>query len=127
MANEVVSELKKGASSFKLVGKMVITPNTFKMESKSGTGYISNKMYVGVNCGIMDQFAIAMGKKNPERAENIMANCFTMLLIFAVVLTPVFYALAPTLLRLFGASDATLPYAVSYGRIYILGSVFITY
>ena len=51
MANEVVSELKKGASSFKLVGKMVITPNTFKMESKSGTGYISNKMYVGVNCG----------------------------------------------------------------------------
>lgn len=51
MANEVMSELKKGASSFKLVGKMVITPNTFKMESKSGTGYISNKMYVGVNCG----------------------------------------------------------------------------
>ena len=51
MSNEVMNELKKGASSFKLVGKMVITPNTFKMESKSGTGYISNKMYVGVNCG----------------------------------------------------------------------------
>jgi hypothetical protein len=51
MANQAMSELKKGASSFKLVGKMVITPNTFKMESKSGSGYISNKMYVGVNCG----------------------------------------------------------------------------
>ena len=51
MANEVISELKKGANSFRLVGKMVITPNTFKMESKSNTGYISNKMYVGVNCG----------------------------------------------------------------------------
>lgn len=51
MANEVMSELKKGASSFKLVGKMLITPNTFRMESKSGTGFISNKMYVGVNCG----------------------------------------------------------------------------
>lgn len=51
MANAVVSELKKGASSFKLIGKMVITPNTFKMESKSSSGYISNKMYVGVNCG----------------------------------------------------------------------------
>lgn len=51
MANEVISELKKGASSFKLIGKMVITPNTFKMESKSNSGYISNKMYVGVNCG----------------------------------------------------------------------------
>lgn len=51
MANEVMNELKKGASNFKLVGKMVITPNTFKMESKSDSGYISNKMYVGVNCG----------------------------------------------------------------------------
>ena len=51
MSNEVMNELKKGASSFKLVGKMVITPNTFKMESKSSTGFISNKMYVGVNCG----------------------------------------------------------------------------
>ena len=51
MANEVMTEIKKGASDFKLVGKMVITPNTFRMESKSGTGYISNKMYVGVSCG----------------------------------------------------------------------------
>ena len=51
MANEVISELKKGASSFRLAGKMMITPNTFKMESKSGSGYISNKLYVGVNCG----------------------------------------------------------------------------
>lgn len=51
MANEVMNELKKGASSFKLIGKMVITPTTFKMESKSSSGYISNKLYVGVNCG----------------------------------------------------------------------------
>lgn len=51
MANQVVNELKKGASSFKLIGKMVITPNTFKMESKSSAGFISNKLYVGVNCG----------------------------------------------------------------------------
>ena len=43
-----------------------------------------------------------------------------MLLLFSVVLTVVFYAGAPTLLRLFGASDATLPYALSYSRIYIL-------
>ena len=69
--------------------------------------------------------AIAMGKKDNDRAEKIIANCFSLLLIFAVVLTIVFYAAAPALLRFFGASDATLPYAVSYGRIYILGSVFV--
>ena len=67
--------------------------------------------------------AIAMGQGDKERAEKIMANCFTVLLGFAVVLTAVFYFTCPALLRLFGASDTTLPYAVTYGRIYILGSV----
>ena len=69
--------------------------------------------------------AIAMGQGNKEKAEKIMANCFTMLLILAVLLTTVFYFAAPTLLRLFGASDVTLPYAVTYGRIYVLGSIFV--
>ena len=46
-----------------------------------------------------------------------------MLLLFSVVLTIVFYAAAPTLLRLFGASDTTLPYALAYSRIYILGTI----
>ena len=69
--------------------------------------------------------AIAMGKGDKDTAEKIMANCFTVLLILAVLLTTVMYFAAPTLLRLFGASDATLPYAVTYGRIYILGSVFV--
>lgn len=67
--------------------------------------------------------AIAMGQGDHERAEKIMANCFSMLLIFAAVLTGVFYVFAPALLRLFGASEVTLPYAVSYARIYILGSI----
>ena len=69
--------------------------------------------------------AIAMGQGDKEKAEKIMANCFTVLLLLAVALTAVFYFTAPTLLRLFGGSDATLPYAVRYSRIYILGSVFV--
>lgn len=69
--------------------------------------------------------AIAMGRGDHQRAEKILGNCFTVLMIFAVVLTAVFYFTCPTLLRWFGASDSTLPYAVDYGRIYILGSVFV--
>ena len=69
--------------------------------------------------------ASAMGQRNNDLAEKILGNCFALLMCFAVVLTGVFYAAAPTLLRLFGASDVTLPYAVSYARIYILGSVFV--
>jgi len=69
--------------------------------------------------------AIAMGQGDKERAEKIMGNCFTVLMILAAILTAVFYFTCPTLLRWFGASDVTLPYAVEYGRIYILGSVFV--
>ena len=69
--------------------------------------------------------AIAMGKRDNERAEKIIGNSFTLLLIIAGFLMTGLYLSAPTLLRLFGASDATLPYAVEYARIYSLGSIFV--
>ncbi len=69
--------------------------------------------------------AIAMGGQRPERAELIIGNCFTTLLGIAAALTVSMYAAAPVLLRLFGASDAVLPYALAYSRIYILGTVFV--
>ena len=69
--------------------------------------------------------AIAMGEKDNDKAEKIMGNCFTMLLIFAVFLTSIFYIFAPDMLKVFGASKVTLPYAVDYARIYILGSIFV--
>lgn len=69
--------------------------------------------------------AIAMGRGEKENAEKITGNCFTVILILAVILTAGFYVACPTLLRWFGASDATLPYAVEYGRIYVLGSLFV--
>ena len=68
--------------------------------------------------------AISMGEKDIKTAEKTLGNCFSLLMLFAVVLTAAFYMLAPTLLRLFGASDATFPYALDYARIYILGTVF---
>ena len=69
--------------------------------------------------------AIAMGQGDKDKAEKILGNCYAMLMMLAVVLTVVFYFACPSLLRLFGASDATLPYAVTYGRIYVIGSVFV--
>jgi len=69
--------------------------------------------------------AIAMGSRDNERAEKILGGSFSLLLIFSLVLTLVFYLLAEPLLRFFGASDVTLPYALDYARIYILGSFFV--
>ncbi|MBC8574172.1 MATE family efflux transporter [Jingyaoa shaoxingensis] len=69
--------------------------------------------------------AIAMGQQDQNGAEKTMGNCFALLLMLAVVLTTTGYIFAPQLLRMFGASDVTLPYAVAYARIYILGSIFV--
>lgn len=69
--------------------------------------------------------SIALGKNDKEHAEKIMTNSFSLLLIFAVVLTVVIYIFAPTLLTLFGASEVTLPYAVDYARIYVIGTIFV--
>ena len=69
--------------------------------------------------------AISMGKKDNATAEKILGNCFSLLILMAVALTVIFFAFAPQLLTMFGASDKTLPYGVSYARIYILGSIFV--
>ena len=69
--------------------------------------------------------SIALGKNDKEHAEKIMTNSFLLLLVFAAILTVVIYFLAPTLLTMFGASEVTLPYAVDYARIYVLGTVFV--
>lgn len=69
--------------------------------------------------------AISMGQNDNKGAEKIMGNCFVLLIIIAILFTIVFYHFAPSLLVLFGASENTLPYALAYSRIYILGSIFV--
>lgn len=69
--------------------------------------------------------AIAMGKGDTDTAERIMGNCFSVLIILAVVLTSTLQVTAQPLLRFFGASNETLPYGLEYGRIYISGTLFV--
>ena len=84
-----------------------------------------NAFAVLAGSGGAPRAAIFMGRQQKEEAEKIMGNCFSLLLRLAVLLTVLFYFFAPQLLRMFGASDMTLPYAISYSRIYILGSIFV--
>lgn len=67
--------------------------------------------------------AIYLGAKENENAEKVIGNCFSLTLFLSVVLTIVFYIFAPQLLTFFGASEVTLPYALEYSRIYILGTI----
>jgi putative MATE family efflux protein len=69
--------------------------------------------------------SIYRGKGEEEEAERIMGNAFTLLLIFGAAVTGVFLLFRHPLLYLFGASDATYPYAEAYMTIYLLGTVFV--
>ncbi len=78
-----------------------------------------------VGAGGAPRAAIYMGKQDNKTAEKIMGNCFTALIVIAIILTVVFQVIAEPMLRLFGASDSTLPYALSYMRIYVMGTLFV--
>ena len=69
--------------------------------------------------------SIWLGKGDRKRAEKILGNGVSMLLFFSLLLMGFFYAFEKPLLYLFGASDATIPYAVDYISIYLLGTVFV--
>lgn len=68
--------------------------------------------------------SIARGEGNTEKAEKIIGNTFTMLLLFGAGLMILFLTFMEPLLRLFGASDASYPYASVYARIYVCGTLF---
>lgn len=69
--------------------------------------------------------SIARGEGDIDRAERIMGNSFTLLLISGVVLSILGLLLKRPLLYMFGASDGTFPYANDYITVYLIGSIFV--
>ncbi|MBQ7801230.1 MAG: MATE family efflux transporter [Oscillospiraceae bacterium] len=77
-----------------------------------------------VGIGGTPLMGISLGERNKERASRIMANCFLLLCLTAILITAVVIPLREPMLRLFGASDVTYPYAEKYFVIYISGTIF---
>jgi putative MATE family efflux protein len=69
--------------------------------------------------------SIARGHKEDEKAEKIMGNTFSLLVLTGILLTIVCLLVKKPVLYAFGASDDTYPYADAYTSIYVLGSVFV--
>ncbi len=69
--------------------------------------------------------SIELGKGDYEKAERILGNSAGLLVIFSVVLTALFSIIKTPVLYAFGASDATINYAVSYIGIYLIGTIFV--
>lgn len=71
--------------------------------------------------------SIEMGKGDIKKAEKILGNCFSLLFVFAVVLTAVFSIFGEKFLMLFGASEDTIIYALPYMQIYVAGTIFVMF
>ena len=68
--------------------------------------------------------AMRMGERNQKGAEQILANCFAMLVALSAVLTGAVLLLREPLLMTFGASARTFVYADQYLSIYACGTIF---
>lgn len=78
-----------------------------------------------VGTGGAPLFSIQRGAGNDKEAEAIMGTCLTLLLCFGLSLTVVGLLIRRPLLLALGASQTTLPYAMSYITIYLIGNVFV--
>ncbi len=69
--------------------------------------------------------AMNLGKKNYEKAEQILGTSTALLLCFSLILTTFFLVFKEPVLYAFGASDNTITYAIDYLTIYICGTLFV--
>ena len=69
--------------------------------------------------------SIHRGRGDGEEAERVMGNSFALLMILGAAATAFFLLLKRPILYLFGASDATFPYADDYMTVYLLGTIFV--
>ena len=77
-----------------------------------------------VGMGGAPRVSARMGKGDYAGAERILGSCFTTILLISATITLVLQLFMAPILQMFGASGETLPYAMSYLRIYSLGTVF---
>lgn len=69
--------------------------------------------------------SIFRGQGDHEKAEKVMGNAFSLLLILGVAATAFFLIWKRPILYLFGASASTFPYADEYMTVYLCGTLFV--
>lgn len=78
-----------------------------------------------VSSGAAPLASIRLGSGQKSRAEQILGNSFTAMLLMAVALTAILLIFTEPILKVFGASEVTMPYAAAYLHIYACGNAFV--
>ena len=77
-----------------------------------------------VGVGASTTISVKLGQKDYESAENILGNTITLNLIVGLAFGGICLLFLDPILRFFGASDATLPYARNFMQVILAGNVF---
>lgn len=77
-----------------------------------------------VGVGASTTISVKLGQKDYESAEKILGNTITLNLIVGLAFGGICLLFLDPILRFFGASDATLPYARDFMRVILAGNVF---
>ena len=78
-----------------------------------------------VSMGAAPRASIFLGKGEKDNAEKTLGNSFSLLIILSLIITVIFSLFSKDLLLLFGASENTIEFAVSYMKIYSIGTIFV--
>ncbi len=76
-----------------------------------------------VGVGACTVISVRLGQKDYATAQNVLGNAITLNLILGILFTVVCLAYLDPILLLFGASQATLPYAREYMEIILIFNV----
>lgn len=76
-----------------------------------------------VGVGASTAISVKLGQRDYEMAENILGNTVTLNLIIGSAFGIICLIFLNPILRFFGASDATLPYARSFMEVILAGNV----
>ena len=77
-----------------------------------------------VGIGASTTISVKLGQKDYKSAENILGNTVTLNLIIGLAFGGICLIFLDPILRFFGASDVTLPYARDYMQVILAGNVF---
>lgn len=87
---------------------------------------VSMAVSMMVAVGTAANVGLNLGRGDQARANQILGNGLCMSLISGISIMLIGQIFMIPMLRLFGATDNILPYAIDYGRIYLVGTVFTT-
>lgn len=77
-----------------------------------------------VGVGASTTISVKLGQRDYDTAENILGNTITLNLIIGIVFGALCLIFLDPILRFFGASDATIPYARDFMTVILAGNVF---